>query len=728
MTPLRRYLLLMLGFSLLALILTWPLAPHIFTHVPGDGIDDPALAWNLWWAKHSFVDRAGEDGLVHNPFDGDSMFHPIGINLAFYTLTLLNGVLSIPLQSAFQLIFTSNLLLLSSFILSGLGAYLLALTLLHMGGWKDAAAARGRLAALLAGLLYAFASAKLFYASLGQFNIASSQWLPFVALYLLRGLRGPWRWREGFFMGLFLLFQTWAELTFGTFGVLLIALVTLGALVVGLRPWPGVRDYWRRVRAPFLNASVAAVMFLLGLAPYLANMLPDMRMHGDFLVEGGGFSDIFSADVVGFFFPTQLHPLFGGIIRALSSDSALRPDGSQFMVNKGQHIYPGYLVMALTLAALWAYRKRWAVWAVAALTAFFTWAALGPNIRIFGYATPIPGIFALLVRIPFFQANRYPGRYSVMVFLGLALLVALGAYALLGRLRRPSRRKAVALLLAAVLLFEHLSIPLPLSDFRLPPAYAAVVADTRQDALLDLPVGWRNGFNVFGKSDVIIMFEQWWQTYHGKPLLGGNTSRNPQQKFQYFLENPVIGVLVALQDGRPVPEADFARARTLAPELLAFLNIHTALLHLDRTPPAFREQLVQLLPLEPQEEIEGVVRYEARWQPLTRLDVTVEDAAMATYVDDGWGVPAQGRLWAVKPAAALLLPAAPTESRLVLTLDAPAAQTLRFELDGREIGQATLNGGPQEVALTLPPAGDGFPRRLVIRSARAFAPGDIPLE
>jgi len=118
-------------------------------------------------------------------------------------------------------------------------------------------------AALLAGLLYAFASAKLFYASLGQFNIASSQWLPFIALYLLRGLRAPWRPRDGFLLGLFLLLQTWAELTFGTFGVLLIALVTIGALLAGFADFRGRRDLeslWRRLKSPVLNAAIAAIM------------------------------------------------------------------------------------------------------------------------------------------------------------------------------------------------------------------------------------------------------------------------------------------------------------------------------------------------------------------------------------------------------------------------------------------------------------------------------------
>ena len=173
----RRNLLILLLFIGLALVLTWPLPLNIMTHAPGDGIDDPALAWNLWWTKTSFVDRAGESGLVHNPFVGDSMFHPININLAFYTLTLWNGALSIPLQSAVSLILTNNLLLLSSFALSGFGAYLLALaffaTLRPQNSISEIR--NRRLAALLAGLLYAFASSKLFYASLGQFNIASSQ-------------------------------------------------------------------------------------------------------------------------------------------------------------------------------------------------------------------------------------------------------------------------------------------------------------------------------------------------------------------------------------------------------------------------------------------------------------------------------------------------------------------------------------------------------------------------
>ncbi|MDW8268422.1 MAG: interleukin-like EMT inducer domain-containing protein [Anaerolineae bacterium] len=723
-------------FLVLSLGLTWPLLPHVLTHVPGDGIDDPALAWNLWWARHSWVDRAGANGLAHSPFDGDSMFYPVGINLAFYTLTLLNAALSIPLQLAGSVILASNLLLLGSFVVGGLGAYLLALSLLvgmeRPGGEADRR--RLRAAALLAGLLYAFASAKLFYAALGQFNIASSQWLPFVALYLVRAARGPWRPRRWGGLGRVLFLQTRAEQTKGRFAVLLIALtvgVVIGAAVAGramarFRPWAAALA--APARRLLTAAVMAALLFLLGLAPYLRAMAPDLAAEGDFLVEGSGFAEIFSADLVGFFFPTQLHPLFGGIIRRIADDSAIRPDRSQFQVNKGQHLFLGYTAVALAAVGLWRRRNRRELWLIAGLSVFFLLAALGPRLRWNGYDTGIPGLFPLLLKIPFFQANRYPSRYSVLILLGLAVLVAVGAAVALGRVR-SGRRGAVTVLLAGLLLFEHLSIPLPLSDLRLPPAYRAVLADPRPGALLDLPLGWRNGFNVFGKSDVIIMFIQWYQTYHGRPLLSGNTSRNPEHKFQYFLENPVLGVLAALQDDRPVTAADWERAQALAPDLLRFLNVHTVLVHRERVPATFPDHLATLLPITPVEEQGDIVRYEVRLPPeRATAAIAAADPELRGYLAQGWGVPVadgESLVWATRPQAHLLLPGLSRSATFRLRLYVPGEQTLRLVLDGREIARHVLPLGEHEVLVPVPASANGFPHRLVLAATRAFDPATL---
>ena len=169
-------------YLVLSLALTWPLAASFTTHVTGDGIDDPALAWNLWWAKTRLVDQLQPD-----IFHAGWMFYPVSVNLGFYTLTPLNGLLSVPLQTGLSLVVANNLLLLSSFVLGGYGVFLLTRTV-----WaKPLAALTPGLAWTIcaaAGAFAAFASAKLFYASLGQFNIAGSQWIPFAMLFLWRTL------------------------------------------------------------------------------------------------------------------------------------------------------------------------------------------------------------------------------------------------------------------------------------------------------------------------------------------------------------------------------------------------------------------------------------------------------------------------------------------------------------------------------------------------------------
>ena len=44
------------AFSFLSLVLTWPLAAHISTHVPGAGIgDNVTFLWNFWWMREALA-------------------------------------------------------------------------------------------------------------------------------------------------------------------------------------------------------------------------------------------------------------------------------------------------------------------------------------------------------------------------------------------------------------------------------------------------------------------------------------------------------------------------------------------------------------------------------------------------------------------------------------------------------------------------------------------------
>ena len=112
--------------------------------------------------------------------------------------------------------------------------------------------------------------------------------------------------------------------------------------------------------------------------------------------------------------------------------------------------------------------------------------AADPGPRCAGRAADrgIPGPFALVSRLPFFSGNRYPSRYSVMLMLAVAVLAGLGVAWLLGSIRPAAAesqraRLLVVAWLSPLFLFEHLSTPLPLNDFRVPAIYRRLAARTR---------------------------------------------------------------------------------------------------------------------------------------------------------------------------------------------------------------------------------------------------------
>ena len=739
-------------YTVLVVLLTLPLTQNIFTHVAGNGIDDPALAWNLWWIKARLVEQLNFD-----IFHADWMFFPIEINLGFYTLTPLNGLLSIPLQSASTLIFSSNVLLFTSFIFGGYGTYLLALNLLTHSAFSQKNSVQIRCAAIVAGIIYAFASSKIFYASLGQFNIASSHWIPFCVLYLLRidsSVAPKSRAKNAFFAGLFLVFQAWSELTYASFLLIFIAIYFVW---LQLSPQPIPR------RLTLLgNFILVGFVFLIGLAPFLWAMIPDMLREGDFFASGGGFADIFSADLFGYLVPTKAHPILGEWVESLP-----------FEKNLAQHIYIGYVGLGLVLLGAFAKERNGRTifarpsvlqptrvdgdapvaaevgsqdtnplgytkgfWIINML--IFWLLTLGPILRWRGedlqlFGMPLYGPFSLISQLPFFSGNRYPSRYSVMLMLCVAMLAAMGLAWLLGRLSASSieptlnRRRnwlttAICTLLALLYLAEHLSVPLAINNSVTPSIYETIRDRPGDFTVLELPTGWRNGAYVLGKSDELIMMQQWYQSIHGKRRLGGNTSRNPSFKFEYFVNAPLIGDLIALMNadqahiGAAVEAelpAMIARNQALAPQVLDFLDVGFITVDVTRSPQALQEFVATALPVTLVEEWRGedwkgapqtIRLYAVDGAPVdppmdeerNGWTIRLSDEESSIYLAEGWSaladVTGDDARHAVRPRADLLLDIDELGGRLKLDL-----------LDETRILGLTLNG----VSLTLVAGDEG---------------------
>ncbi len=160
-------------YSVIALAMTWPLAAGLTRDIPWDLGDSVLNIWILQWgADHWLRFLGGDLGALRGYFHAN-IFYPEPLTLA-YSEHLTAQVLQIlPVYALTgNIVLSYNLLFLSTFVLSGLGTFLLVREL--------TGSAR---AGFVAGLLFAFAPYRI-----GQFShlqVMSSQWMPF-ALYGFR--------------------------------------------------------------------------------------------------------------------------------------------------------------------------------------------------------------------------------------------------------------------------------------------------------------------------------------------------------------------------------------------------------------------------------------------------------------------------------------------------------------------------------------------------------------
>ncbi len=680
-------------FVALTVVLTWPLAANLSSRMPGTAtwaFDESTFAWNLWYFKHALLD------LHTSPLHSELIWYPLGIDLILYTYNFFNALIGLPLVVAANVPLASNVTLLLATALSGFGAYLLACYVLTTS--DPHARVPVRLAALLAGLIYAFASNRAVYAALGHYDMVTTQWLPFYALYLLKTLRESGL-KNALLAGLFLALAALAEMIFASF----LALFTLIVLLSLWREWP---RRWAALARLALAAATAAVIWSPALIPIGREFLT-----GDYALTGWGESLKLSADLVGLVTPTDLNPLATGAVRGAVEpiahwQAALR----RVEEGKGRFgdintVFLGWVTLALAVVGVGAGRRRPALWTWTALA--FGVLALGPLLQINGryrfsldnllpegVTFPLP--FVLLHFIPFVNANRAPNRNSVLLMLGLAMLAAMGAAWLLEQIARrrssvaghlsfraPLAAGLVAGTLAVGILLEHLAVPLPTTDARVPEVYRLIAAEPGEFAVLQLPLGWRNSFGVLGSEQTNL---QYFQTVHGKPLIGGNISRAPAYKMDYFGRIPLFKALTDLEMYRQVDPQTDAAARAAAADLMTLYDVRYFI-----TTPAipgrypYQDTIHQteayalaVLPLEKPAfwEGDGYKAYRVIQKPVRlplRVDVGVPGAE--PYLGAGWDVRTDEQPynatanWVVGRTAELYLPlSAPTDVTLRLAV------------------------------------------------------------
>ena len=551
-------------FSLLTAVMTWPLVAIMNRGVLGPPGDNLEYVWKMWWFKRALLD------LRTTPFFNPDVFYPFGYPLALSEMTMANTVLMLPVTLLLGETVAYNLAIYGSFVLSGYGMYLL------LRGLRC-----GQIAALFGGVAFAYCPYRMSHMGAGHLPLMGTGWIPLLFWAIERMLQSP-SWRRGWPVGLFYALAAHSSWYYA------LMVAPFAAIFLLLRHRFMQRDgsgdgenASTHTRGFWLGLGAAAVVAVVLLAPALGQVLPQFQRGEMGYDQSLAYLDQWSASPVDFVYPNAMHSLWGA------------PLTTAYYQNINENlVYLGWVPMLLALVGLYrSIKDRTAgphalrVYALLGGLAFVL--ALGMTLHYAGdtvylrvpseiehafsrglylltgklalnrvaygsmqreLAIPLPMPTLLLyLYVPFMSAMRVWSRFGVLVIQAVAVLSAWGLDSLL-RNRTPESAKpargqmwvgAVAILLLLVD-FAVLPYPYGYTEARGQPVDTWLAGQPGAEAIIHYPLEktWY-GWMIYP------------QRVHGRPMAYGYGTFAPaayEQAVQGLAEWPSQEALSQLED------------------------------------------------------------------------------------------------------------------------------------------------------------------------------------
>ena len=499
----RRFLVTaFLVYLSLACLMTYPQVLHLRDGVHDDG--DPLLnAWTLAWVAHQ-LPRAPA-----RLFDAN-IFYPERRTLAFSETLLLPALVMAPLRwLGVGPLLVHNIVLLSGFILSGVGVALLVRTLT---GWNGPA--------LVAGIVFAFLPFRIDHYA--HVQLQQTQCLPF-ALWAFHRLLARGRVRDGAVFGAFSAGQLLSCVYYGLLMIPYLAVVC-GTLLVGSARGAVERTRDGRV-APAIVVAIAIVFVAavpVGMAYLGAHKVVGERGRDEVVNGSATFTDYLG--------PPPQNALYG---KALGS-----------FAEQERRLFPGFVAVVLAVVGLWP--RRWSrrtlgVWVGSgsdharsdgvAKIAYALGLLIAFDISLGYHGLTYPVLYEYFVP---FRALRIPARNGIIVGLSLAVLAGYGVARVAAMVRSPAARRIVLTGIGALIAAEYTSRPIRLIAVPLTPpaAYGDVVRDKG-----DSPTTTLFEFPLSSKDDPTYMY---FSTFHWQHLVNGYSGFFPPA--YVFLANAVDSI------------------------------------------------------------------------------------------------------------------------------------------------------------------------------------------
>ena len=352
---------------------------------------------------------------------------------------------------------------------------LLVLALAPWGAWHLARGlGAGRAGAAVAALIYGFNPFILSIVYNGQLAKYNHAWIPLLALCAWRLGQGRWHWIPlTWALGLICLGSSPYYFVFSAWLILILCAYMLARTI---KTWPA--RAWAGLRWLLAGGGLA----VLGLPLYHHFSIRENSLISP--ANPGADTSVFELSAS---FSTLLWP------------NAVTYAGGVAIPGEQHTVYLGLTVLVLAALATWALRGRatviwWGVGAAFLALAFGRRFVFADGERF--VSLPLAWITAL---VPKLSAIIFAHRFIIVVFLALAMVVALGLDRLLDRLAdkvpllagTPARVGLVVLILTAVVV-EYLVIspapfPLPVEDVKVPMVYRQMAQDRDLYGVMEYP-------------------------------------------------------------------------------------------------------------------------------------------------------------------------------------------------------------------------------------------------
>lgn len=491
-TWLRRDWLSIALYAAATVVMTYPVAAHL-----NDGwlayrdIDTYVKLWDQWWLGRTIA--AG--GPLN--FTSD-LFHPIGLDLTYHSISWTVTALMVGLEPLLGSYGAYNVTLLVSTFTTAYGAYLFCRTLTDH-----------RAAAWLGGAVYSFIPYHIAHTG-GHPDLTHLAGIPLVMLFFGRALSRS-SWKDALigavlvatiaFTGLYLL-----EFTIMTL------LPVFAYTALRERRWRAA-GFWRALLVFGAASAVLTAPRTLPLIQSAAALSSAIEEKFD--------AEATQTDLLALITPSHFNPIFQPVVGEIAD---------RFVMNRKWPGYIGLLPLTLIAVALTHRRRRLETWAWLLLGAFFLVMALGPNLRVNGELyrdVSLP--YAWLSGFPPVRVVGRPDYFIIGWQLPLAVLAALGADRVLGAVKLPGVRTAVAISAGLFLLFEYWNGPYPGIQPEIDPVYAQLAQEAGDFAVIELPMGRRPS------KDYVF-----YQTTHTRPMVEGLSGRTLPEAYRYIDANPVL--------------------------------------------------------------------------------------------------------------------------------------------------------------------------------------------